>query len=507
MTNLSRLASSGSLYEQLISQVIAVESQPRLALRSKQTEQAVFKGVLGDFGSRVSALNAVLERFADPLRSPFDALTATAGAEAGFAASASDGAAPGTHEVQVTQVARADARLSKRYASAGTTLAERFVVPGSPGDPGGPLGVPPPTPPTPDAIGPQSFSIQVAQGEGAPVDLAVSYTPPEGATDADVLAGVAAAINEAASGAALAEGTGVSASVVRETDGTARLTLRSAATGYANRLSFTDPDGLLAELEVDRAAVRQGAGGGAVYAVGTGAEDSALSAAFTLDGLQIYRDSNTVADALDGVTLTLARADAEPRSLAVGADAKGMRKEVDAFIKGYNDLVKFIGDKSKVDAEAGTRGVFASDTAVRGLRTGLRSDLSRATTGAGDLAFLSDLGVEANRDGTLKVEDADALADALAKTPGDVAALFTGADGVATRFVARLDGLLGATGSIQQRKDSVDTRVQRLGDQISRWDARLERREETLRVQFAQLQELQAQAQNQFNAIQSLFFF
>lgn len=487
MTTLSQIYNSGSLYEQLISQVIAVESQPRLKLRAEQTEQGVYKGVLSDFSSKVSALDALLEKLRDPLRSPFAARAATASDGAGFSATASDDAAPGQHEIRVDRLARADARLSKQVASAGTTLADSF---------GGTT---------------KTFTIHVAQPEGDPVALAVSYTPAEDATDDDVLAGLSRAVNDAVSTAKadrlLAEGTGVSASVVHETSGTSRLSLRSLATGYGNRLEFTDTDGLLTELEVDRTTLRAGTGGGAVTAVGSGPEDSALSAAFTLDGLSLYRDANTVDDALDGVTLTLSSVTEDEGTLTVGSDVKGMRSQIEAFIKAYNGLGSFLSTKSKVDPDAGTRGVFAGDAAISGLRYGMRSDLSREVSGAGGLRGLADLGITTERDGTLVLSDATTLEAALAASPSAVGALFSAEDGVASRLTARIGGLTGAKGTIEQRRKSVDDRIDRLDAQIERWDSRLELRETTLRDQFARLEELSTQAQGQQASLSSLFYY
>ncbi|MGB3541486.1 flagellar filament capping protein FliD, partial [Rubrivirga sp.] len=304
----------------------------------------------------------------------------------------------------------------------------------------------------------------------------------------------------------LEDGTGASASVVHETDGTSRLTLSSKATGYGNRLTFSDPDGLLAELQVSSTAVRSGTGGGAVREVGTGPDDSALSAAFTLDGLEIYRDTNSVDDALDGVTLTLTKVTDAPEALAIGPDTTATRKDIDAFVKEYNALVTFVADKSRVDPDAGTRGVFASDTSVRGLRTGLRGDLLSGVTG-GEFSRLADIGIETNRDGTLTVADSAALNDALATSSADVANLFTADDGIASRFASRLESLLGASGSIESRKESVDARIESLSTQIERWDARLQTREDSLREQFARLQQQLAQAEGQQASIQSLFFF
>ena len=508
MVNLSRLANSGSLYEQLIGQVIAVESQPRLKLRAEQTEQTVYKGVLSDFSSRVSSLDTLLDKLQDPLRSPFAGRAANVPDDAGFSATASDAAEPGQHEIQVRQLARADARLSKQLASDGDDFASLFVDPGSPGDPGDIFT--PPTPATPDAQAERTFTVSVAQSEGDPVELAIAYTPPEGATNEDVLAGLASAISDASRAAVadgrLEEGTGASASVVHETSGTSRLSLRSAATGYANRLQFTDPDGILAALDVDNTSVRSGTGGGAVHEVGTAA-DSALDSAFTLDGLEIRRSSNSVDDALDGLTFTLSSVTDEPETLTIGADAKGMRSEVNAFVKAYNGLATFLNDKSRIDQDTGERGALANDSAARGLRAGIRTDLSRAISGAGDFSRLADLGIETQRDGTLKITDAERLDAALAASPQAVGALFSGEDGIGARLTSRFDGLLGSSGTIAQRKDSADARIRRIGDQITRWDTRLDRREATLRDQFAQLEALTTQAQSQQTQIASLFFF
>jgi flagellar hook-associated protein 2 len=481
MANLSTIYNSSSLYEQLISQVIAVESQPKLKLRAEQTEHSVYKGVLSDFSSKVSALDAVLDRLADPLQAPFAGRRATAGSGAGFTASASDDAAVGQHDVRVTQLARADARLSQRFDAAAAA----------------------------PATGPMSFTIHIAQPEGDPVDVEVTYTQTDGQTLGDALGGIAAAINDAVAAAEadgrLAEGTGAAASVVRETSDTARLSLRSEATGYANRLTFTDTDGLLELLQVDRETQQAGTGGGAVHAIGTGVEDSGLSATFVLDGLAMYRDSNTVDDALDGVTLTLTAPTDTAASLEVGTDVAGIRKEVEAFVKAYNGLATFLTTKTKVDAETDTRGVFASDAAVRGLRTGLRSDLARAA-GDGTFRGLADLGITTERDGTLTIDTA-ALEEAIAASPDAVGRLFTDDDGYVARLAGRIDGLLGTSGTIEQRKETADARIKRLDTQIERWEARLSFREESLRAQFAQLEQISTVAQSQQSSLMSLFYF
>lgn len=476
--NLSSLYNAGSLYEQLIGQVMQIESQPRLKLSAAKSDETIYKAVLSDFDSRVSALHSRLEGMADPFRSPFAAMTATAGEGGGFSAAATDEATAGEHRVRVLRLAAADTRLSRQYTSAATDLSSSL------------------------GASARTLTVGIAQSDGSVVDLDVSFAPPEGATNADVLAGISAAINSAVEAAeddgTLEEGTGARATLIRESGTHARLSLRSDATGYGNKLSISgDPD-LLAALEIGNESVRSGTGGGAVYEVGADAASSALSASFELDGLAIYRDSNTVSDALDGVTFTLTAPGDESR-LTVAPNAGSMRKEIDAFVKDYNALITFLNQKSAVDPDSGNRGAFAGDAGVNALRFGLRTDATGTMEGA--LSGLAALGIETERDGKLKITDESKLTDALASSPGAVAAVFDGEDGIASRMSTRLDSLLGSDGVIASRQKATEQRINRIGDQIERWDSRLAARESSLRDQFNLLQEVLAQVQSQQNSL------
>src|SRR5690606_12351559 len=111
-----------------------------------------------------------------------------------------------------------------------------------------------------------------------------------------------------------------------ETTSTARLTLKSGQTGYTNRLSFLDSaGGLLAMLEINAGVVASGTGGGQVASIGTSEMDSELNSVFVLNGLTIYRDSNTVSDALTDVTINLKEAGTGPREFNVDADQNGIK--------------------------------------------------------------------------------------------------------------------------------------------------------------------------------------
>ncbi len=475
MPSVTSLASAGDPYEQLISQIIRLEREPQFELKDRRNEEKRFKAVLGDFDSKLSELHGQLKSFTDPFASPFEARAATGLDEASaFSVTTTDEAAFGNHAVAVERLASADTRLSKQFQAGGTALRSFF-----------------------DANGAQTFTLQVASPtEDDPENrVAVDVTvDPAGATDEEILSEIDQAITttmaDAASDDLIKRAERPGASVVKETSGTARLSLRSGETGFAGRLQFTDSaDGLLAALEIDTDAVAAGTGGGQVTAVGTSETDSALNSKFTLDGLTLYRSSNQVSDALDGLTLDLKKAGDPEAAFRIAPDAESIKEDVTAFVDKYNGVLSFIQRKGNIDGEAGTRGDFAGERAFTNLRFNMRNDVVRSVPGqpAGGPSALRDLGIEIGRDGTLTLEDEDALVAAIEKDSAAVQRLFAGDDGVATRLENRLDRFVRAGGVIDNREKSVDRSVRRLDNRIQDWEKRLASRQELLRKQFNEL--------------------
>jgi len=481
-------------YEVLISQMIQLESQPKFVLEARRKEADRFKAVLTDFDSKLSALHTLTKSFADLFSNPFEGRTVSGIDETdGFSVSVTDQAAFGTHSLQIQRLASTDARVSKQFTSAGSDLVNFFSTNGS-----------------------QTFSIDVASPTtGDPNNReTISVTiDPVGTDDESILKEISAAIDTAMDDAVTA-GTiksteRASSSTVNETSTTARLSLRSGQTGFTNRLTFTDSgNGLLSLLEVNSASVVSGTSGGQITAIGTSETDSALNSQFILDGLTIYRDSNAVSDALEGITLSLSEVSATATDFTVEPDATGIEDVVKDFIEKFNDVMSYISGKANVDAESGTRGDFAGDSTITSLRFGMRSDMAFEVTGqpSGAISYLSDLGIEINTDGTLELKDSDVLIAAVRSDAGSVQSLFDGPDGIATRLTNRLEGFLGINGIIDSRQDALDDRITRYDNQIDRWGSLMDIRENQLREQFARLQQVIAAFQGQQQLLNTFFY-
>ncbi len=486
---LNSISSSGNLYGQLIDQIISAERAPARRLEAQRSDQKVFKGVLSDFDTTLSDLEGALNELTDPFSNPLSALSATTGdGVSAFSVTAGENAPTGPHTLEVQQLAQADTRVSQSYASdeAGTDSLRSFF----------------------DANGAQTFSISVASPTDADPanreDISVTVDP-VGTTNEEILDEVSAAVNTAMATAVdngtISASDKASMSLVNETSSTSRLSIRSSQTGYTNRLQFTDSaGGLLNTLQITQNDTTTDDGsGGQVYDVGTSETDSALNSQFVLDGLTLYRDSNTVEDALDGVTLTLQETNTQAETFTIAPDEESITQTVESFIEKYNSVLDFIKNKSNIDAESDTRGQFAGETGFRSLRFNLRSDAVQPVSGQPDGApsRLSDIGITVDSSGRLELSDSDDLTAAISANADAVQSLFASDDGVGTRMLQRVERYTASDGILNRRKQSIDRGIRRLDDRIDRFDTRLERRRERLQEQFAEVQKLQQQLQNQ----------
>lgn len=236
-------------------------------------------------------------------------------------------------------------------------------------------------------------------GSVSPVSIAID-------TAHQSLDGIASAINAAKAG--------VTATVVTDVDGTARLTLKGA-TGSAQAFTLSGDTTELSALNV-------GVGESATT-IGSAATNAALS----LDGVAVERATNSFSDLVDGVKFTLTGAGTT--TLGASRPTSALTQAVNDYVDTYNQLHAIV-----VEATDPVNGTLKQDSATAALAKSLTAlPLTNLVTGgdAGAPTTLAEIGVATNRDGTLSVRS-DVLAKALATWPDAVEAMFadgTGASG------------------------------------------------------------------------------
>jgi flagellar hook-associated protein 2 len=160
---------------------------------------------------------------------------------------------------------------------------------------------------------------------------------------------------------------------------------------------------------------------GAITSGGT-TSGAAADAQFTLDGIQMTRSSNTITDAVPGVSFSLLQGDqAGTTTLTVAPDVATATKAMQAVITDYNDLM------STYATDSAANGPLNGDYGSQALMGQIQAALTGAPKGmAASAAFNSaaSLGISTGQTGALALNSATFQA-ALAKDPAAVANVFS----------------------------------------------------------------------------------
>ncbi len=213
----------------------------------------------------------------------------------------------------------------------------------------------------------------------------------------------------------------------------------------------------------------------------------ASTASIEVDGITITSTSNTITDAIQGVTLNLLKSEVgTTTSLSIEDDNSAVSNSIGTFIKGYNEVVSFITGQSTLgESDAG---VLSGDSGLNAIKRNLQDRLTTINDNSGSFKALAQLGLETQKDGTL-VLDSETLNSAIESDLEGVISLLAGdedgSEGIAKQFENYLTSLTDSTQGIYAgRQQSITSNLNRIDDNIALMEMRLEKREETLRSQF-----------------------
>lgn len=243
------------------------------------------------------------------------------------------------------------------------------------------------------------------------------------------------------------------------------------------------------------------------------------SAKFTLDGIEMERNSNTPTDVVDGVTLNFKKADASKTiTLGLTNDTDKELSAVKDFVSQYNSVMSFlsekmdVGDPSKSD---NTTGALAGDSTLISLQSKLQSTVLGGKSVNGVSA--STLGLSVDRNGTLSLDETKFKAQ-LVKNPNAVKDFFfvdtsskystekTGT-GYTADFKAVIDRYTstksGSEGVISLRKSSYQNEIKDYNKQIERITEQIATKRARYVTMFTNLDAAIGSLQSQFSYFQS----
>ncbi|MBY6199160.1 flagellar filament capping protein FliD [Vibrio hangzhouensis] len=361
-----------------------------------------------------------------------------------FSASANANALPGSYQIFVEQVATA-----------------HQLKTGMPADLDATTEIP--------TTGTLDFTIN---GETLTIDLSTLDTDGDGKA---TMAELVSAINNDP------DNPGVNATLVRS-NGQTHFMLSSTETGVANTIDvsatgtgaawFEDAFTNTTDLSTPKDAV-----------IWLGAEGS---------GLRLENSSNTFSGVIDGVDLTISKAQTsgeQPITLNIGPDGEATKEQVNKFIEAYNSLMSTIDEYTGIGSEDTKRGVLASDPTLRSIE----SQINNLVRGDFDGMRLSLIGIEIDRSGKMTL-DADKFEQAQKNDSAALEALFNGDGNLLDSIDTALEPyLMSTTGMFKTRKDSLQQNISRIDDKQVTLERRYDMAYSRYLKQFTQMNTLMTQ--------------
>ncbi|MGE5484573.1 MAG: flagellar filament capping protein FliD [Ignavibacteriales bacterium] len=308
---------SGLDWEALVEKLMAIDRQPLLDLESRQKTIDEKRNAWKDVNTRLYNLQQKAEALKN--RTTFYSMKATSSDTEIVTATATSAVPAGSYTVEVVRLARAHTVASSVQVSSTAALG----ITGNP------------------VINGKEISITAS-------DSLVSIRDKINATP-DI---------------------GVQASVVQVSPTEYRLVLTSKETGSDKAITFSDDGGALLGLGIL-------VDDGTIHA---NTIQDATDAEVKVNSLTITRATNTITDAVAGLTLQL-KEEGETATVTVSTDTQKAVDAIKAFVDQYNSAMDFIASKTSYDKETKTAGPLLGDSTITQIQSMLRRRINARVPG------------------------------------------------------------------------------------------------------------------------------
>ena len=339
------------------------------------------------------------------------------------------------------------------------------------------------------------ITFKVGKGDWQTVNVGDSSTEKN-------LAGLAAAIN-------LAD-VGVTANVLTNADGTARLSLLSNTAGSAGQITIADstanpnrPTTLADSTTADKNT-----------GLGLAVIQDGVDATMKVDGVSVTSASNTVTDAIPGVTFQLlstgaSGSDLNPATVQVviDNDTSSIETAITTFVNDYNAVIKTLNAQEGRDSSGNPEPLYGTGVLAQ-VQEGLLSCIS-TSFGTNTVDSLISLGIEATStaDGTVTL-DADALASALNNNFDQVISLFQDSGSFGLTFMQTLEGLgeSSATGgAVATALTENSSQESTLNDNVSKQEALIAIQKTSLTTELNLANQILQSIPEQLNEVNEMY--
>jgi flagellar hook-associated protein 2 len=293
------------------------------------------------------------------------------------------------------------------------------------------------------------------------------------------VAGLAATINQA--------GIGISASVVTDSSGS-RLSLTSQTGGAAGQIT------------IDSSSLNDDTTGGSLS---LSSAQAAQDAQLTVDGIQITAGSNTISNAISGVTMQLLGTSATPVQVEIDNDTSSVTTALSTLVKDYNAVVSALSVQEGKDASGNPEPLYGSPI-ISQLQQMLSSALN--TPSATSLSSSTQIGLSLNSDGTLSL-NTDQLTTALNDNFAGVQTLFQNSKSFGMNLEQAVNnaGTGSTTSVLTQAQKANSTAESSLNSTIGTMDARISTQQASLTTELNAANQTLQEIPMQLNMVNEIY--
>lgn len=227
-----------------------------------------------------------------------------------------------------------------------------------------------------------------------------------------------------------------------------------------------------------------------------------VDAVLEVDGLDITSSSNTVTDAIGGVTLYLMETSSSAATLSLQNDTTAVKTKLQNLVTVYNDAMSLLDEVANPASTLETYGAtLVGNSTVRSIRDTLRGFMTSVSTTPstdGSYNYLVDIGVSMDRYGKLSI-DKTTLDTVLSSDYSDVIYVMTGDQdslsvydtttdaGIAGEASRTLYTMLSSSGSVTVESANATTRIAKYQADLTALEERMQRLLERYTKQFSSM--------------------
>jgi len=416
----------------IVSQLMSLEARPLDKLKAQETDYNSQLSELGRLKSALSKFQSSMENLSSLDKFETYKASNSETSDQTYSATVDKDAEAGTYSIEVTSLAS----VNKLGQTPGTSFTAA-----------------------------QTFSSATT------LDLNVGASTINVAIDGKTVTEVRDAINAAAE--ANDPETGLSASVIQTGTDAFQLVVTASETGTDNKVEFT--------------------ANAAATALNLSEIQPSADGKVKIDGYEVTSSTNTIEDAITGVTLNLLQDTDSVAELTVSRDNDAVKSSINSFISSYNSVLSSI--------KIYESGALKGDSFLSSIKSSIRNEIN-TSSGSGTFNYLAEIGVTSDaKSGELKL-DSDVLDKAITSDYESVSKLFAEEDtGVAYRLDSKIDEYINYNGLIKGKEDGINSRLRTNSKDQDSMLSRLELKEAAFLKQFSSLDSLIGQMNSTSNAL------